>query len=250
MDEYEEEQARESKKSTLENAFEYWYLWMPLVAMLVLSGRLGVIGPFDKAQFFGWTIVLIGVTGKFLWEGFFHRSPKLVWNDGFDTTAGFYRTKGNYAIFRRGINAWEFSHEFLGPVYICPIDAVHPVGQSFALTVDMKRVTIDMIPPNVVDHIVEDGLIGPFYIGYASPEQMNVVVDDKEKISGLSKPKVSYLISEMEETTKLANMYKQMASGKLDSVEKFVASMSRIRGRSKDDLVEKVKGLLGKERGE
>jgi len=245
---FEEEEERK-EKTVVDYIIEYFWIWVPLLVMIFLKGRLGEVGPYDKAVFGSFCFMVFALITKGAYNAFLNATPKIVYNNGWATTDGTFETKGNYAIIRPAIKAFQWYYKFKSPVFICPIDAITKIGDNLILNVDMEKVSISELPIEVRSYIVEKGLKPPYYMGLASPEQFLETLEVEDKELGISKPKVTYLVEELKERNKMIALLENLLRGKFETLEEFVAASQRIHERARGGFIESVVRAL-KEKGE
>ena len=235
---YEEEVDSAEKKGGIERFFSYIWLWGPMLFMLIMQARMGTVGPMDKAVAYGWGFMMLAILVKLSYTAFYDATPKILWNPGFSTTSGELVTIGNMAVLTKGIKAFAWYYNFKSPVFVVPLDAVSKIGRSLVLNCDMQLVELEEMPPEVRGYIYEHELRPPFYLGYASPEQMMQSV--KGDYGGIKDPNTAGLITVLKEKDRFINMILDVAKGKYGAVEDIMAGLSRIKSRSDENFMKKV----------
>lgn len=232
--------------------------WFPIIFAaifwLVFHNRIG-FKTIDVA-----TLVFFGVVSAYMLirlpeQAFLNASPKFVFANGHDTTTGEFYTAGNFAVVTRGIKAWEVYHSFNSPVYIMPSDSLVKKGKNLIASALLALKTIEEVPPAVQELIIEKNLQPPYYVGYADIEQFMkaVQVNDPERVSGLSKPDVNYLVTQLNELTKQVNFQQKQNREIYSTSEETISAMKRMHERKDQDtnaLKRMVRWVKGDERPE
>jgi len=183
-----------------------------------------------------------------------HKSPKLIWNDGFTSTTGHFHSAGEWVIFAMEAIYW-FNYEPRTGCVISPREAVNHVGRSVHLGMRGINLPFEELPEVVQDVIVEKGFKPPYIIGFADEDQYKEYLSDKmivdlgpdvqreTGITVLKKPSVEKLVEKYKSECRQSNYYKNISKDKFETAEKFVSSAGRLsqekRPTFKDRLMQR-----------
>lgn len=235
----------------------YFINFFPLIFAalfwLIFHNRIG-FKTIDVA-----TLIFLGVVAVYALirlpeQAIYNSSPKIVFANGFDTFAGTWEQAGNFAVIRRGIKAFGMHGQFKSPVYIVPMDSLTKKGESVVASVYCDMKTIEEVPLKCQEIIVQKGLKPPYYVGYADIEQYLLAIDDPQRVSGLTKPDVNYLITQINELTKQVSLQQkqlyEVAKVSEDSISDIVRMRERIGSQNKNPLRSALDWVKGKDEGE
>ena len=190
----------------------------------------------DTAQWFAGLLFLAGAMSKLVWDNWVKNTPKVIWNGGWTTTHGEIETAvGNYAILRPGIKAFGIYLPLPGAL-VFPEDGYLSVNPNIMIACKMMRSTIDRMPRAVRSWLMDNKVKGPYWLGYATPDQYDDDVVDKDGKVIAKKPKIGFLIEEKIATDEEnAQLRSRMARYRMDE-EQTVEWANRITGKKKGPL--------------
>ena len=224
--------------SRIDKWIKYGMIVILSVFWFFFNGRLGTIQA-DKVTFFVVFITLAAFAGLGAYDSIKNATAKYVFNDGWCTTDGEYAQVGNFAVLTPAIKAWNMYWHLKSPVFVAPIDGMRHKGRNLVANVRMELVTLEEMPPQIQDFILENGLKPPYYLGLADVEQYEQILKDPEKVSGIETPSVSYLIQQSKEMNKQNAMQRRMLAEAYGVSEETIAAKMRIIERMKPSELEK-----------
>lgn len=204
---------------------------LAILGMIAFHGRLQPIS-FDRAFFYGAGLIVVAIFAKLSWVSFKNATPKLIFQGGNTTTMGEPETVGNWHIWRAGdVKAIGLYFKGSEGTIIAPITSTNPIGRNVALTVRPEIVKFDELSLTLQNFISQHGkeFKPPYYMGFASEEQLLNKLEIEEKELGLVKPTVEYCVREIKERCKEVSLLKGLLESKFGVIENTVAFTDRLK---------------------
>ena len=239
----------EEEKGWLKPILDFWWLWFAIAIAIFFRDRWGMISQ-DRAMTLAEMIVVGATMFQMAWAYMKHKSPKVIMNPYHFSWDGTRTRIGNYYLVRLGgIRMKEFNWPGSEGTLITLVDSAGMVGDNLVTTARAEEVKIQQTPLEVQGELISKNFPKPLYLAYADDEQYIERLVDKDRITGLPNPTVTYLITELKEKNSLITMLADMLKEKGVHVEEFVKTASRIveRASTKDLFKAALNKITGSE---
>lgn len=198
--------------------------------LIIFYGRLDVVS-IDKAVFIVSVLLVVSFAGFMVELEIKHKSSKVISNPIHSTISyKSIRRKGDWAVIKLGGTDFIFTTEGGSEgTLVVPLTSLNQYGDSFGCNVDVKKVAVNQMPPEVYTDRDYMNLKPPYYLGSLTAA------------SEAEKPTVEEMKARMEKQNQIMNMQSDLLDEKYDGYEKFQDAISRISER-KQSFWDKVKG--------
>ena len=234
---YEEE---ESQKWS-EYIVKYWYILIAATIFFMFKGKWGFFD-MDNALYWAGIIGLGGGVWGLTWTYFENKTPKVIFNYGFSTTDGEIETGiGNYAALQHSIKALGIYWKLDG-MFFFPEDGYSVQGPNINIHCRMEKKEFGRLPNVIRNFITSEKKRPPYWMGYADISQYQDKVNKDGKID-VTKPKIAYIISELEQTNKQNDILTNMMEALRDEVSK-TDEWAKILKRKGSTVEEAIKSFM------